>query len=59
MTRQEISEREVQSAHKVLMPQVRRGGHVVDSVDDLVPKPVVFREQQEIVVREASVRVSG
>jgi hypothetical protein len=46
VTRQEISDRKVQPPNEVLVPQVRRGGHVVDPVYDLVPKPIVLREQQ-------------
>ena len=38
-------------AHQVLVSKVRRGGHVVHPVDNLVPHPIVW-EQQEVGVRE-------
>ena len=45
---------DVKTADELLVPQVRRGSHVVLPVDDLVPLPVV-REQHEVVVGEPHV----
>ena len=40
------------------MAQSGRRGHVVDPVDDFVSQPVAFREPQEVVVGESSIRTS-
>jgi len=56
---QEVRQREVQPAYQILVTHVGCRRHVVDSVDDLVPKPVVLGEQQEIVVGEPSSGISS